>query len=369
MVFRRKIRLSLKNKIKVDILAPQISFFDKHTIRILIKLSQKVNKEKVTKIKNLILAAVFLAAFLLLGIFSNEAKAFWWTKDNSLRLSAYDERIIFLSYENISGKIVTHAKTIEDFLKEQKINIDSMDIIIPEKKQSIFSGMNIIIQHSKKATIGVDGKKVEGNTFSKNVADFIQEKNISIKDEDIVVPERQVALADGVNIKITRVEIKEEIKNQPLDFKEIANEDDKLGWRIKKITQKGEKGNLAITYSVAYHDNKEVSRKIIKKETTNDPVPQIVTQGTYMKLGKANKGDASYYASSWGELNASRSIPRGGFAKVTNLDNGKAVIVKINDYGPQSPQRVIDLSYASFSKIGDLGQGILHNVKVEQVLN
>lgn len=320
-----------------------------------------MDKKKTTKIKKIFSAAVFLAAFLLLGIF-------FIKKDASPRISAREEKIIFLSDENISGKVVTRAKTVEEFLQKQKINLDSKDIVIPEKNQNIFSGLNIMIRRSKKAAINVDGQKIEGDTFSGTAEEFIWEKNITLKDEDIVVPERRTALADGANIKITRVEIKEEIKNQPIDFKEIANEDSKLGWRIKKITQKGEKGNLAITYSVAYHDSKEVSRKVLKKETTKEPVAQIVTQGTYMKLGKANTGQGTWYAWKGGLFAASTTLPRGAFAKVTNTENGKSVVVQINDYGPQGKGRIIDLDKVAFEKIASLGAGVI-GVKVEQVLN
>src|SRR5215470_3221843 len=42
---------------------------------------------------------------------------------------------------------------------------------------------------------------------------------------------------------------------------------------------------------------------------------------------------------------ASLTIPLGTYVKVTNLHNGKAVVVKVNDRGPVVPGRIIDLSY------------------------
>ena len=39
-----------------------------------------------------------------------------------------------------------------------------------------------------------------------------------------------------------------------------------------------------------------------------------------------------------------RSLPLASFAKVTNLDNGRSVIVKINDRGPYTHGRILDLS-------------------------
>lgn len=41
---------------------------------------------------------------------------------------------------------------------------------------------------------------------------------------------------------------------------------------------------------------------------------------------------------------ANRSLPLDSFAKVTDLDNGRSVIVKINDRGPYARGRIIDLS-------------------------
>src|SRR5690606_18118788 len=40
------------------------------------------------------------------------------------------------------------------------------------------------------------------------------------------------------------------------------------------------------------------------------------------------------------------------FARVTNLENGKSVVVRVNDRGPFHEGRVVDLSYAAAVKIG-----------------
>ncbi|HWX65733.1 MAG TPA: septal ring lytic transglycosylase RlpA family protein [Rhodanobacter sp.] len=49
---------------------------------------------------------------------------------------------------------------------------------------------------------------------------------------------------------------------------------------------------------------------------------------------------------------ASTTLPLPSYARVTNLENGKSVIVRINDRGPFHQNRVIDLSYAAAVKIG-----------------
>ena len=41
------------------------------------------------------------------------------------------------------------------------------------------------------------------------------------------------------------------------------------------------------------------------------------------------------------------TLPLGSYVKVTNLHNGRAVVVKVNDRGPIVPGRIIDLSYGA----------------------
>jgi len=59
----------------------------------------------------------------------------------------------------------------------------------------------------------------------------------------------------------------------------------------------------------------------------------------------------------YGMSAAHPTLPIPSYAKVTSLDSGKAVIVRINDRGPFHSDRVIDLSYTAAYKLGLLGKG------------
>lgn len=54
---------------------------------------------------------------------------------------------------------------------------------------------------------------------------------------------------------------------------------------------------------------------------------------------------------------AHRTLPLPSFVRVTNLDNGKSVVVRVNDRGPFHSQRIIDLSYAAAVKLDMLKRG------------
>ena len=147
-----------------------------------------------------------------------------------------------------------------------------------------------------------------------------------------------------------------------------------------------------------------VSLSLVAENTNNiiyikNEMMRAVDSGTDLYVAKSNKtstkektsnsgsskhsqtGIASYYSkglhgsrTASGERHnrnemvaAHKSLPFGTKVKVTNLSNGKEVVVKINDRGPFVKGRVIDLSYGAFSKIENPGKG-LTKVKLE-VLN
>lgn len=55
---------------------------------------------------------------------------------------------------------------------------------------------------------------------------------------------------------------------------------------------------------------------------------------------------------------AHRTLPLNSYVRVKNLNNGRTVVVRINDRGPFFSRRIIDLSYIAARKLGLLPQGI-----------
>ena len=90
------------------------------------------------------------------------------------------------------------------------------------------------------------------------------------------------------------------------------------------------------------------------------------------RRGAVLRGEASYYGPGFhgkktanGErfnmhalTAAHKTLPFGTRVRVTNLDNGKSVVVRINDRGPYKKGRIIDLSVAAAKKIGMMGSGV-----------
>ena len=89
-------------------------------------------------------------------------------------------------------------------------------------------------------------------------------------------------------------------------------------------------------------------------------------------VGATQSGEASWYgANHQGRPTASGesfdmhaltaahpTLPLGTYLLVTNLNNGRAVRVRINDRGPDAPGRIVDLSYAAAQVLGYVSAGL-----------
>ncbi|SDQ33241.1 rare lipoprotein A [Pseudoxanthomonas sp. CF385] len=106
--------------------------------------------------------------------------------------------------------------------------------------------------------------------------------------------------------------------------------------------------------------NKSPYTVLGKQYRVLDRVDDYVEQGTASYYGNkfhgrrtSNQEVYDMYAYSA----AHKSLPLPSFARVTNLDNGKSVVVRVNDRGPFHEGRVIDLSYAAAVRLGITQRG------------
>ena len=114
----------------------------------------------------------------------------------------------------------------------------------------------------------------------------------------------------------------------------------------------------------------------------NEPRSRYGNPDSYVVLGKRyyvmrdsagfrQKGIASWYGTKfhgrrtssgetynmYGMTAAHKTLPLPTYVEVTNIENGRSVIVKVNDRGPFHENRIIDLSYTAAAKLDILRSG------------
>jgi rare lipoprotein A len=127
----------------------------------------------------------------------------------------------------------------------------------------------------------------------------------------------------------------------------------------------------------SYSADRNAHSPVMDKKTYSHPTMRpYVIRGiryypTVVSVGDIFRGNASWYGpkfhgkhTSNGEIYnmydmtaAHKTLPMNTIVKVTNLNNGKSIVVRINDRGPFIATRIIDLSKTGASKIDMIGSG------------
>jgi rare lipoprotein A len=88
---------------------------------------------------------------------------------------------------------------------------------------------------------------------------------------------------------------------------------------------------------------------VSKAQGSSFGVASFYTEGT--KTASGERFDPSELTA------ASPNLPFGTRLRVTNVSNGRSVVVRVNDRGPFVPGRVVDVSYSAAETLGMVGRG------------
>ncbi|MEU9021020.1 septal ring lytic transglycosylase RlpA family protein [Actinomadura sp. NPDC048394] len=118
-------------------------------------------------------------------------------------------------------------------------------------------------------------------------------------------------------------------------------------------------------------DPKHTKKKAEPKKARPEAVAEHKTKPQKKaKVLQSGTCEASFYGE--GQMTASgepfdpsaltaahKTLPMGSKVRVTNKNNGRSVVVRINDRGPYAGGRCLDLSTAAMKKVGGTGSGVI----------
>ena len=322
----------------------------------------------------------------------------------SLDSEIHDGQVITVNYGRrvvvtIDGKKVvrwTTAKNVSEVLDQ--LNQSDPDNLVSVSRALDISrtGLSFSMQTAKDVTVTAGGKTQKVSAVG-TVADALKAAKISVDSNDVSKPGLGTPLADGMKITLTMVDQKSQKRRVAVPFSTKRVENPSMAKGATEIATKGVKGTNEETWTVVYKDSKKVSEKKVSTKVVKAPVTQVVKVGTKKaesssassrsnSRSRSNSGSASNpvtsgstcVASTYGEGDgtaggptasgetfdpsaltaASRTLPLGSTIRVTNVNNGRTVTVRINDRGPYVGGRCLDLSTAAMNAIAP-GQGLV----------
>ncbi len=235
-------------------------------------------------------------------------------------------------------KVTTHAKTVEQLLQEQNIDLTEHDKISPSLNTKIVNGLAITWEQVKEVTISVDGNQSTVWTTKTHVKDILKEANIEVSEHDFLMQgldteigadnqidiQRgfQVLLVDGANkrqewststtvanflkhqgiqlneydrvegynlediltptskVVVVRVEKVFDVVDDSLDFAIEKTQDASLQEGKEKVVNAGEKGTISRKYEIVKENGQVVAKNLQSETVIKEPKNQSVAVGT-----------------------------------------------------------------------------------------
>lgn len=256
--------------------------------------------------------------------------------------------IVAVNVDGEQQNIATHAKTVEELLKSQDINVSEHDKVSPSLDTEITSGIEISLERAEEIFISVDGNQSSIWTTEKLVKNILEEANIEVAEQDEIsisldtevgadnkidiqkafqltlvdgLEERQVwststtvanflkqqgitlgeldrveksmedVITPGDKVAVVRVEKVTDVVEESIDFAIEKKNDSSVLKGKEKVVKPGKKGTVERTYEVVKENGKIVTKTLQSEKVLSEPTTQVVAVGTKVVTVTASRNN------------------------------------------------------------------------------
>jgi len=251
---------------------------------------------------------------------------------------------------------ITGDKSVREVLEQVNVRAGRHAYLEPSRGAVLEDGDVVVYKPAVDVRLTVGGKPREVITNAEDVGLLLDDLGVELGPEDIVEPRLSTPLQAGMAIRVIRVVHREAAQDQAIPYPTEVKRTADLMLGVRTVVREGAAGVLRKTYRLRLENGKEVARTLLRTRVLREPVARVVLEGT--RPPHTQTGVASWYDRA-GMVAAHQTLPFGTVVKVTNLANGRSVVVVINDRGPFVGGRVIDLSDDAYAQLADLGSGTI----------
>ena len=191
----------------------------------------------------------------------------------------------------IDGKeetFVTYKRTVKDVLDTNGIEINFKDKVQPALNSNVSEGDTISIKRAVSVEVTIGDKKVNIETAENTIEEMLNAEKEEIKNQGIeynygvdeITPALDTKIEPNLQINLVKVEFKNELAKEAIDYDVIVEEDSNLDSGLEEVRQEGTVGEKEVLYEVVYKNGKEVSKTIKSSKVVAEPVNKVVAQGT-----------------------------------------------------------------------------------------
>lgn len=215
--------------------------------------------------------------------------------EDDFRVNIYRARPITIVDGDNKVQTLSAAKTPRSVATQAGINVypeDKVEATLPT--QSILKdkiiGEKVVIDRATPAYLNLYGTSVAIRTHAKNVQELLKEKQVKLIEGDTVQPSLDSPLQDNTQVFVVRNGTQIVSVEEAIAMPTETVEDGSLSFGATAVRQQGAPGKKVATYQIETKNGKEVGRKLIQEVIAVQPVKQVVARGKAYSVPEDKSG-------------------------------------------------------------------------------
>lgn len=192
-----------------------------------------------------------------------------------------------------SKKYSTRKATVAEFFAENEIVPGDHDVINMNNDDELTDDDVLIIRKGRQVELTVDGNVEFAITTKATVGDALSELSITLSEEDVVTPDTDEIIYDGMSVVIDRYVTETITETQPIEFETKKVNDSSLASGKTKVTTNGVNGEKEITYTVVKKNGEVISKEYVSEKITKEPVTKVIKVGTKKQTSSKSSSTSS----------------------------------------------------------------------------
>lgn len=228
--------------------------------------------------------------------------------------------------------LTTSAHTVAELISSFGYQVGEGDVIYPDLSHVLQDGDSVSIRGAIRLHVTADGQTRQVSMLTGSVGQALYLAGVELAENDEVSPSLDTPVTDGMDIVVSRIQIRFESEEQRIPYQVVYQDDSSMYLGKEKLYRQGEEGVKELKMRVVVRDGVEVERQLVRENILEAAQNRIINKGVKATPTPTPKATPKPSASATKKPSSSSSTTSGSKAtpdpnKKTASEQGSNTIV------------------------------------------
>jgi len=205
------------------------------------------------------------------------------------------ENVVRLIVEDRVKTVVMHGGTVRELLEKEGIAPAAGQRLNCDPDDWLTDGMEIRLSGRCTVELCRYGQVIVTDVAAASVGEALTEAGILLDENDRVTPGVETPVADGMEIRVSRLSYAVVEQVEPVGFTTRYEPNGNLEPGTEELSVEGIDGEMLVSYRVTYVDGVEESREAIAQQILREPIDAVILTGPRDLSGLSIVSKKAYY--------------------------------------------------------------------------